>query len=257
MRLFELEEDCNKQTILDHLRTPLSEVPPLATLSVSSADNETSDDSSSVSSVSLEEEAWDLVNQTAGAAPAPRVPAKRSIFASYWTKKGGRPQEPLRLPEDSDDDISSSSSCSALSSSSYEKLLEKNEAPAVKAGDEDSSKCAAGAGGGPRRRLWDNRYVSQSASSLPECARVGGGFATTLTMEPLRKTQSASAVVGGPGRSCLRECRYSGSSSRRRSSSSSSSSSTSRVSFNEQVQVQFLKPVAERHAEKGWSKYFM
>ena len=260
MRLFELEDDKLQESMLQHLRTPLSDCadslipPPLATLSVSSSDAgrganssssaNCSDDSSSVSSVSIEEDAWDESEQslTEPSQSSSHSTAKRSIFASYWNKKGGRPQVSLRTTSDDETSISSSSSVGSHSSCehnySYEGLLEKNESPASGRRADDSSSCAAGR----RRSIFAaTRYVSQSESCLPQCL---------TAVEALRKTKSASAVVG-PKPSCLRESRYSRGSSRRPSSSSS------KVSFSEEVEVQYLKPVTERYSEKGWSKYFM
>jgi len=242
MRVFELDGDK-----LDQLRTPLSsgeedenEVPvrSLSLLAVPA------DDSSSVSSVSLDDDAnsWATTE-------------KRTLFPTYWNKKGGRPKtlreeascsatEDLTVLEscDSEDSCSSSSSDSSSSSASsvgnnYEKLLQKNEAtPSQK---------------GRRRRLWNSNVYTQSEPSLP----VFAGLEKPSSC--LRKTQSTTVVEQRARRpSILRESRYSGAPSSR-SKFQRSASERSSVSFCEEVRVKYLKPETERWAAKGWSKYFM
>lgn len=227
LRMLQVDEEKLRNN-LEYLRTPMSQLPPLeaAASSVDADTTESSqpplialsicssatrnDDSSSVSSVSVDGDAWET---------------RRSIFASYWDKKGGRPKPvanhpPIRVEVLKTDD-----------DHSYEHLLETNETTARRR-DSDSTI--------PRRRLWDNRYVSHhSEPVLSQCLPL-----------PLRKSKSSSAVE--PRRSCLRKGRFSSSGAEERRSSEATS-----VSFNDTVQVQFLKPVAENWASKGWSKYFM
>jgi len=251
MRCFEFDEDKLEQS-LETLRTPClvtqlppmttasvctdSSLPPLSSLSVCSSP--TADDSSSVSSVSIEDdEGWG---------------EKRYIFGSYWNKKGGRPQQALHtsiinedLTVDSSSNSSTTSSDASVADQSYEKLLEKHEAVRVRDDDTSSSSRSSGV---RRRQLWDNRYVSsQSEPSLAQCFGA-------VERPCLRKVQSSSAA-GRP--SCLRASRYSGSSKATLSSSSRRSSESSAVSFKEEVQVKYLKPVTENWAASGWSKYFM
>lgn len=238
MRVFELDGDK-----LDQLRTPLSsgeEEAPVSSLSVldlAAGD----DDSSSVSSVSLDDDtnSWAATE-------------KRTLFPTYWDKKGGRPKtlreeascsatEDLTVLEscDSEDSCSSSSSGSSTSSigNNYEKLLQKNESTPSK--------------GRTRRRLWNNNVYIQSEPSLPMIAGL------EKPSSCLRKTQSTTVVEQGARRpSILRESRYSGSSSSR-SKFQRTASERSSVSFCEEVRVKYLKPETERWAAKGWSKYFM
>lgn len=227
MRLFELEDDNMKG--LGSLPVDSSSFPPLPSLSV------TSDDSSSVSSVSLED---DESSSSRGMAVE-----KRSIFGSYWKKKGGRPKTALHATNESSDEFSiesnvdeddedgnSNSSCS-LGANTYEKTLLKNE----------EGRRSSLSGGG-RRRIWANVCIAQSEPSLPTCIQ------TPLF---LRKTQSA-AVVGQKRQSCLRKCRYSGAERRQEPRKSAGS-----VSFNDEVKVEYLKPTSENWAARGWSTYFM
>ena len=244
LRLLQVDEEKLLRN-LDYLRTPLSllpilaastssaeadaateqSLPPLNSLSICSSLVTKNDDSSSVSSVSLEDgDSWE---------PAT---AKRSIFASYWNKKGGRPM-PVHAPRSCARDDSKTDIDSSMGDHSYENLLEKHEAAATR---RESDASIGSSSGARRRRLWDNRYVAQSEPALNACVQA-----------PLRKTQSASAV--GPRRSCLRKGRFSSS----EDSVERRSSGATLVSFNEDVQVQFLKPVTENWASKGWSKYFM
>jgi hypothetical protein len=232
MRIFELDSEK-----LEYLRTPAllsslaaagtySSIPPLNSLSA------TSDDSSSVSSVSIDDN-WEESSKASQGSGQ-----KRSIFSSYWNKKGGRP-EPLyegplsEITEDLTIDSSDSESSidSSLADNSYEKLLLKKEAVAT-----EPRSC------GRRRRIWGNNvHIPQSEPSLPTC----------VAEKPscLRKTKSSSTVRRP---SILRESRYSGSRQPGRRASEGTI-----VSFSEEVRVEYLKPVTENYAAKGWSKYFM
>lgn len=246
VRLVQLDEE-KLISNLECLRTPMSllpiltssvdvdtatetSLPPLKTLSIcSSSATRNGDDSSSVSSVSLEEDSWD--------SPAIPTTQKRSIFGPYWTKKGGRPKTSYHTARSSGlEDLKTDAS---VEDDSYEHLLEKSEA----ASHRRSSDTSVSSGGVRRRSLWNNRYVAQSEPALTQCVEA-----------PLRKTRSSSAV--GPRRSCLRKGRYSGGGGadtvERRSSEVTS------VSFSKDVQVKFLKkPVTENFAFRGWSAYFM
>lgn len=236
MRVFELDGDK-----LDQLRTPLSSYEedevPVSSLSLLAV---AADDSSSVSSVSLDDDtnSWATTE-------------KRTLFPTYWDKKGGRPNtlreeascsatEDLTILDscNSEDSCSSSSSDSSASSVgiNYEKLLQKNEATSSQIGR--------------RRRLWSTNVYTQSEPSLP----VFAGLEKPSTC--LRKTKSTTVVEQGARiPSILRESRYSGSSSR--SKFQRSASERSSVSFSKEVRVKYLKPETERWAAKGWSKYFM
>jgi hypothetical protein len=237
-RVFEMDGDK-----LDYLRTPFSscsDLPPVSCLSVESSTPSSSDedDSSSVSSVSLEDgDALSLGGE------------KRMIFASYWSKKGGKPKplhvESCSLTEDltihgCESDDSSSSDSAASEENSYEKLLQKSEAAPAPLGCRNS--------GMRRRRLFSNNVYTHSEPSLAVCA---------LETKPscIRKSQSTTEVEGERRPSILREGRYSGSVSNKLDSLRSSERSS--VSFCEDVRVEFLKPETEKWAAKGWSKYFM
>ncbi|CAB9509859.1 expressed unknown protein [Seminavis robusta] len=302
---------------LDHLRTPLSvspsslqvllphglspepkqemheddysnELPPaLRCLSVStrssaaSATLDESCDSSSVSSVSLDDFPLDFDDTsdrgtTATAALSGRP--QRSIFGSYWENKGGRPRQTQPLLSTCQEGRPTTTSAPRSEANkdlvpgevdSYERLLERNEAPVRRnAGSPD--RAAAAATKGSRRRLWENHYVSQhqSESALCEVAAMLG------PPETLRKAHS-TPVVGrkpttteatGKRASCLRQCRFSGSSRRTSLLSTSShsqnlndsrrSSETTVVSFSDHVEVKYLQTNTEKFAAPGWSKYF-
>jgi len=214
-------------------------------------------DASTVSSVSLDEDTnWDAATGKAG------TPTKRCIFSSYWQAKGGRPQELLRPSSCystetvsasadksclDDDTAKVSSSLSSQELHGYEQLLVKSDAQSM----QDSSTSSQDASVPSRRRLWDNRYVSQSSASLSE------GMDLLLMSQQccLRKIRSSEGVEGErkPSASCLKQqCRYSGSS---RASTLSTSKDTI-VSFSSNIQVKFVFKTEEQHAEEGWSKYF-
>jgi len=253
MSLFEIDEDKLCES-MKHLRSPLSSedsesdvLPPLSSLSVASSSNP-GDDSSSVSSLSCDgDESWGVDGERRSSVSSSSSGEKRSIFGSYWTKKGGRPQVTARasLEGESNDDDSNTTASSSLSfaaEQSYENLLERNEAPIVVARAYDSS--SASMDGSSRRRLF-NHYSTPSLPSVekPSC---------------LRKTQSAR-TVGTPKSSCLRECRYSSGATvgQERPRRASVPNADASVKFCDQVQVQYLKPATENWAERGWSKYFM
>lgn len=242
----------------------------------SNADDEEDDasESSSVSSVSLDGfPQLDTLAEGPQETPqaSPQRPVKRVIFGTYWEKKGGRPKQPQYAPEASEE--AEPSKTSVLDKQrSYEDLLDSSEAsaaPSRPAGNANTTNS-------PRRKLWDNHYVSQyqSETALYQAA------AHFANADALRKTQSTPVV--GPSRqragrrpSCLRQSpRFSGSSSRRAStvsmmSSSSSHSSqeqqqrkssegtTTNVSFSDHVEVKYVKANTENFAAPGWSKHFM
>lgn len=236
----------------EYLRPPLdssvslSSLPPaLKELSVCSSStspgdgDDDNDDLSSVSSVSLE----DL--SCCSQSPAS---IKRTLFYSYWKSKGGKPKEPLRGSNSFEDLKDTKSSSSSQGVHCYEQLLQKDGRRGLLQDDSNASQ------GSVRRRLWDNHYVAQSAPSLPLCveqlAKSELGF---------RETQSSYGVGGEQQQqrrrsstsSCLKACRYSGS-----SRASRRSSKVTVVSFNDDVKVKYVEKPKEVFAEPGWSKHF-
>lgn len=258
MSLFEIEEDKLVES-MKHLRTPLASsegddvLPPLSSLSVASVSSNQGDDSSSVSSLSCDgdDSSWG-VSSSGGRRSSVSSGEKRSIFGSYWTKKGGRPQVtgvPTSASSGGNSSCNSSESTVKSSLSDYENLLENNEAAVVatRAAATDSSFMD----GSSRRRLFNHSYVARSTPSLPTIAKPSC----------LRKTQSAR-TVGTPKASCLRECRYSsgataGPQRPRRASAPNAAAAGTAVRFSAEVQIQYIKSTTENFAERGWSKYFM
>lgn len=228
MSVFELD-----QNQLEYLKTPSLAAAEAGksecSLSVCAAD-----DSSSVSSVSLDE-SWEE-----SSLQSQRAVERRSIFSSYWTKKGGRPKPlheascPVSEEELSAENCDNDSGVNSPAGNMYEKLLLKSEAAR-----------AAQKSTGRRRRIWSNVYT-QSEPSLPLCIRE--------KPSGIRKAKSSSLVEGTRRPSILRESRYSGSSSPPRARRTIEGTS---VSFSEQVRVEYLKPETEKWAAKGWSEYFM
>lgn len=249
-------------------------LPPLLCLSVStrssSEASNADDDSSFVSSVSLDDgfQLDSLDSVTSGPA-APRTKVKRTIFGTYWEKKGGKPTVPL-LPAPAEaqvTDVASTLPCNALSQQhSYENLLECSEAQAPQTLPTSMASKDAGNATSPRRRqLWDNRYVVAHMESSPALYQAASLFEAS---ETLRKTQS-TPVVGGhtpsvpkgaeKKPSCLRQCRFSSnmSTSNHSQQQQRRSSEASVVSFSDHVQVKYVKVSTENFAAPGWSKHFM
>jgi hypothetical protein len=185
----------------------ISSLPPLDQLTVCSGD-----DDSSVSTISSTDEDF-------------REDKPRSIFRSYWEKKGGRYAKkdiPVSVPLTP---FSPTSVGEELNSKTYERSLKLNE---IAPPSSDS-----------RRRIFGKMSSSPTLS-----------LAVALEMN-FRKTQSASSLPGGkPTVSCLRPSRYSG--NRRRNSDASDAS----VSFSSKVDVVVFQTPREQWAPEGWSNWF-
>jgi len=184
-----------------------------------------SDDSASVSSVSSDETEGsmnddDFNDQT-----------PRSIFKTYWEKKGGSAS--IRRSSQPTDYTQSLSGCASdeesesSSANTYERTLRKNE----------------GVSTSSRRIIFGTGCYSQSTPTL----------SLSTLVNDFRKTRSSSELERKPKASCLRPCRYSGQQQRNTSEGSTAEAS---VTFSKQVKVATFQPPLEKWAAAGWSDFF-
>ena len=224
--LIQFDKDESARLQAPELPQRSSAPPPLDSITASQSFED--DDSSTLSSLSLQDPHEDTAEQV--------EPRKRSIFSLYWEKTGQQPIELMLAPAPA----KIASSVSSASDDIVRMNAESFQAHSNNVGIFRKDSPAM------RRSIMGSGSWSYS-SSLP----------LFPSPEPVsrKKSLSASELEKKTVRrnSCLRQARYSGDRESRRDSELSLSSS---VSFDLNVDIVVFQPPKEKWAAEGWDNYF-
>jgi hypothetical protein len=238
--------DIKNSSVADEMDTGSPMPPPLDQVTICSNDDDSATSFSSLSDNELFPETLTTqTTETTGTA--------RSIFKQYWAKNGGGDlcfmTCAARPPPRTIVFVQSSSRAIADQRFESHETKPKKEAPHQQQQHHHQQ----------RRSIFRRNCVSQSLS--PSVPAQGVASETAALLRNASTSHSKMEKVSK--RSCLLQCRYSGTSISRDSASfslcdsdHSERSSERSVNFSPRVQVLVYQQPLERYATEGWSKYF-